>query len=154
MAPGIWALLIRTPGLQRALGVRNRQIYWALEYHTCLLLPHIFVWGSYFWGCPAPHPPPSSSPPPLLLLCHPHGNPRHTRHTHCQHHALILMSLTHTTQYAHFIVTHCHSLTPHTLTPHTIQKITLNATKRTLRAAPSEAARALGANPPEDSKRP
>ena len=52
----------------------------------------------------------SSPPPPLLLLCHPHGNPRHTRHTHCQHHALILMGTHHRTHYCH---THCHSLTPH-----------------------------------------
>ena len=70
----------------------------------------------------------SSPPPPLLLLCHPHGNPRHTRHTHCQHHALILMgthhrthychslSLTHTTHCTHtllsFVVTHLHHTHP------------------------------------------
>ena len=96
-------------------------------------LPYIFVWGSYFWGSPAPPPtpsPPLHPPPPLLLLllCHPHGNPRHTRHTHCQHHALILMgthhrthychslSLTHTTHCTHtllsFVVTHLHHTHP------------------------------------------
>ena len=83
-----------------------------------------------------------------LLLCHPHGNPRHTPPPHSQHHALILLSLTHTTHYAHITVIHCHSLSlAHPLEP------CKRHYKRTLQTAPSETARSLGANPLEDSKR-
>ena len=136
--------------------------------------PHIFAWGSYFWGSPAPpSPPPSPSPPPLLLpssssppslpqivnitrssSCG-HSHHTHYRHSHSQHHTLILL----------------HSLTPHTLTPHTSRRPlqtllnalsrllcgrpralggvhplepSINATKRTLQAALWEAARACG----------
>ena len=69
------------------------------------IVPHIFVWGSYFWGSPAPSPS-SSPPPPLLLLCHPHGNPRHTRHSSSW--ALTPHTVTHShhtlhTHYWHFI---------------------------------------------------
>ena len=85
-----------------SLGAAARSYYSDYEYYYCS--PHLCV-GFLLLGLSRSFSS-SSSPPPLLLLCHPHGNPRHTRHSSSW--ALTPHTVTHShhtlhTHYWHFI---------------------------------------------------